>query len=167
MKTLTKLRQAIFLFLMISGIALLHGCVVYRPYSFSPVTVPDIVKMSKEKVSSKEIINEIKKSHTAYSLKASEYSKLQQEGVADSVVDYMQKTHLNLVRRDQQMQDSYYWGPGYRDYWYGGYGGYGWPLGYWGSNWGPTIIFRGGHGNFHGGGGYYGGGGFHRGGRVR
>ena len=148
MKNRFKLRQVIYLFLIVSGIAILQSCAVYTPYSFTPVTVPDIVKMSKDKVSSKKIINEIKKSHTAYTLKASEYAKLQQEGVADSVVNFMQDTHLNLVRHNQQMQDSYYWGPGYGGYWYGGLG-YGWPYGF-GWNTGPVFIYRGG-GGYHGG----------------
>lgn len=155
-----NLRNVIYLFIIGSGLALLHSCAVYSPYNFTPVTVPDIVQMSKDKVSSKNIINEIRKSHTAYTLKANEFAKLQQEGVADSVVNYMQKTHLDLIRNNQQRQDSYYWGPYYGGYGYGGLG-YGWPYdGYWGWNWGPTVIFRGSGDHFHGGGFH---GGVHRG----
>lgn len=160
MKNLMNLRNVIYLFIIGAGLTLLHSCAVYSPYNFTPVTVPDIVQMSKDKVSSKNIINEIRKSHTAYTLKANEFAKLQQEGVADSVVNYMQKTHLDLIRNNQQRQDSYYWGPYYGGYGYGGLG-YGWPYGgYWGWNWGPTVIFRGGGGHFHGGGFH---GGMHRG----
>ncbi|HAH22777.1 MAG TPA: hypothetical protein DCL77_03270 [Prolixibacteraceae bacterium] len=144
---------------MVSGIALLQSCAVNKPYSFTPLTVPQIVQMSKDKVPSIDIINEIKKSHTAYDLKASEYAKLQKAGISDSVVNFMQETHLNLIRHDQQVQDSYYWNPGFGGYWYGP--GYGWPYayGYWGLDFGPTIIFRGGGGGHHhgGGGGHYGG----------
>ena len=133
-----NLKHVIFLFILVSGGALLHSCAVYGP-EVKPVTLPDIVQMSKDKVSSKNIINEIKKSHTAYPLKASEYAKLQQQGVADSVVNYMLKTHIDLIQHNQQMQDSYYWSPWYGGYWYGGLG-YGWPYGYWGWRMGPTII---------------------------
>lgn len=133
-----NLKHVIFLFILVSGGALLHSCAVYGP-EVKPVTLPDIVQMSKDKVSSKNIINEIKKSHTAYTLKASEYAKLQQQGVADSVVNYMLKTHIDLIEHNQQMQDSYYWSPWYGGYWYGGLG-YGWPYGYWGWRMGPTII---------------------------
>ena len=159
MKNQMKLNLVIYLFIIGSGLTLLNSCVVNREYTFTPLTVPDIVQMSKDKVPSKNIINEIRKSHTAYTLKADEYAKLQQAGVADSVVNYMQETHLNLIRNNQQVQDSYYWTPGYGGYWYGGLG-YGWPWGYWGWNMSPTFIFRGGGGNFHGG-GFHGGG--HRG----
>ena len=151
MKNWLNFRKLIFLFLVVSGTALLHSCVVYRPYSFTPLTVDDIVKMSKDKVTAKYIIDEIRKSHTAYTLQASEYAKLQQDGVADSVVNYMEKTHLDLVRNSQQTQDSYYVGPGYGGYWYGGLG-YGWPYGYGSWNMAPTIVFRGGGSNYRGGG---------------
>ena len=160
MKNVIKLKHVIFLIITASGIALLNSCVVYKPYSFTPVTVPDIIKMSNDKVPAPDIINEIKKSHTAYTLKASEYAKLQQAGVADTVVNYMQKTHLDLIRNNQQAQDSYYMTPGYGGYWYGGLG-YGWP--YYGYNrWSmyPNIVIRGCGGNFHGGS-------VHRGGRSR
>jgi len=157
MKTQIKVKHVILLAVLLASAGLFQSCVVYRPYSFTPVTVPDIVQMSKDKVSSQNIINEIKKSHTAYTLKANEYAKLQQAGVADSVVNYMQQTHINMIRNNQQAQDSYYWSPGYGGYWYGGLG-YGWPLGYWGWNLGPTVVFRGGGGGFHGG-GFHGGGG--------
>jgi hypothetical protein len=138
MKNLMNFKHVIFLFILVSGGALLHSCATYSP-EVKPVTLPDIVQMSKDKVSSKNIINEIKKSHTAYTLKASEYTKLQQQGVADSVVNFMLKTHINLIQYNSQMQDSYYWSPWYRGYWYGGFG-YGWPYSYWGWRLGPTII---------------------------
>jgi hypothetical protein len=145
MKNLMNLKHVIFLFILVSGGALLHSCAVYSP-EVKPVTLPDIVQMSKDKVSSKNIINEIKKSHTAYTLKASEYAKLQQQGVADSVVNYMLKTHIDLIQYNSQMWDSYYWSPWYRGYWHGGFG-YGWPYGYWGWRMGPTIIHTNGGGH--------------------
>ena len=150
MKNVKRFKPVIYLFLFVLGMIFLQSCAVYTPYSFSPVTIPDIVQMSKDKVPAKNIINEIKKSHTAYTVKASEYAKLQQAGVADSVLDYMQKTHLNLIRNHQQARDSYYWNPGYSG-WYGG-PGYGWPYyGYWGWNSSPIIILHGDH-DYHGGG---------------
>ncbi|MFY9152971.1 MAG: hypothetical protein WAO52_13210 [Prolixibacteraceae bacterium] len=154
MKNRIHCKSVIFLFILASGILFLSGCAVTNEVAVSPVTVPDIIRMSKDSMSSKDIIHEIRKSHTAYTLKANEYTKLQQEGVSDSVVNFMQKTHLNLVRQEQQMQDSYYWYPGYSNWWFG-YPAYGWPYYYWGWNLRPSIIFRGGT--------YYRGGGTHRG----
>ena len=147
MKKLINLKRVLYFFSIIIGIILLQSCVVYQPYSSQQqVTVPDIVKMSKDGYSSKSIIKEIRKSHTYYTLKADQLSKLRNEGVQDSVINYMEKTHIDAIRRNQQMNDSYYGWPG--DYgWYGGFG-YGWPYGGWG--WGPTIIYSG-HGGFRGG----------------
>jgi hypothetical protein len=139
MKNLLNLKNLVFLSILVSGSALFHGCAVSSKIETKPVTLSDIVQMSKDQMPSKNIINEIKKSRTAYTLKASEYAKLQQQGVADSVVNYMQRTHINLIRHNQQMQDSYYWSPWYGSYWYGGLG-FGWPYGYWGWRMGPTII---------------------------
>lgn len=153
MKNQIQGRSVIFVFILVLGLVFLSGCAVNNQITVSPVTVPDIIRMSKDSLSSKDIIHEIRKSHTAYTLKANEYIKLQKEGVADSVVNFMQKTHLNLIRQQQQMQDSYYWYPGYSNWLYG-YPAYGWP--YYNRGWySPSIIFRGGA--------YYRGGGTHRG----
>jgi len=152
MKTFKNFKPVIYLFLFGFGLFAMQACTVYQPLSTEPVTVPDIVSMSKDSVSAKDIINKIRKSHTAYTLKASTFAKLQQEGVADSVLNYMQSTHINLIRHSQQAQDSYYWGPGYYG-WYGQYG-YGWPYnyGYWGWRSAPIIIYHG--DDDHGGGGH-------------
>lgn len=156
MKNLKKFKRVIHLSFIVTSVILLQGCVTYKPYSAQLVTVPDIVQMSKDGVSSKDIIKDIRKSHTVYGLKADELAKLRDEGVQDSVINYMEKTHIDAIRRDQRMNDSYYGYPGYDGYWYGGFG-LGWP--YYGFGyWGPTVIFNGRiggegyHGGFHGGG---------------
>jgi hypothetical protein len=154
MKNVIKFRHAGYLLLMASGIALLNGCSIYTPYTQELVTVPDIIQMSKEGVTSKDIIRDIRKSHTVYTLKADQLAKLQGEGVSDSVINYMEKTHLDAVRQDQVYQNYGYYGPGWGGYWYGGpyFGGYG---GYMGWGWGPGIIvenriYHGGGHNFRG-----------------
>jgi len=108
MKKLINFRRVLYFFSIITGIIFLQSCVVYQPYSSQQVTVPDIVKMSKDGYSSKSIIKEIRQSHTYYTLKADQLSKLQNEGVPDSVINYMEKTHIDAVRRNQQINDSYY-----------------------------------------------------------
>jgi len=66
--------------------------------------------MSKDGVPSKDIIKKIKKSHTAYSLKADQLAKLQKQGVSDSVINFMEQTHINSVIRDTQYNNPYYGG---------------------------------------------------------
>jgi hypothetical protein len=66
MKNLVNLRNAIWLTLIVTGIASLQRCIVYRPYPENAklLTVPDIIQMSKDGVSSKDIIAEINQTHT-------------------------------------------------------------------------------------------------------
>ena len=138
MKTQINIKNVTGFFFAIFAAAILQSCVVYNPYSQQQVSVPDIVQMSKDGLSSKAIIRDLRQTHSIYTLKADQLAKLRDEGVQDSVINYMQKTHLDAVRRDQSMADSYYgWAGGY----YGPYGGFG--GGYYGG-------YRGG---FHGGGG--------------
>ena len=155
MKNLVKFKNLIYLFFMTAGVMFFQSCAVYNPYNLSSVPVSDIVQMSKDGVSSKDIIKELKSSHSVYLLKADQLAKLKNDGVQDSVINYMEKTHMDAIRHDQRMADSYY--PGSGMYGYGYYGmGFGWPYGgYWGWDMGPTVIIR-------GGGGYRGG---YRGGR--
>jgi hypothetical protein len=160
MKTQINFKKAIYYLFITAVVIILQSCIVQQPYTSRIVTVHDIVQMSKDGVSSKDIIREIRKTHTAYNLKADQLAKLRDEGVQDSVINYMEKTHIDAIRRNQQMEDSFYWWPGYYRYLYGGFG-YGWPLygGFWGR--GPTFYFRGHgegfHGRYHGGGSHSGG----------
>lgn len=169
MKNLIKFKKLAGMFLLASGAMLLKSCVVYNnPYRMPSVPVSDIVQMSKDGVSSKNIIKEIRQTHSVYTLKANQLAELRNEGVQDSVINYMEYTHLAAIRYNQQMSDSYYGWPGYYGmyngigfgwpWWYDGWG-WGWGLG-WGWNYGPTIIYSG-HGGYHGdfhGGGFRGGG---------
>ena len=174
MKKLINIKHAICLFLTVSAVAILQSCVVYRPNTAQLVSVPDIIQMSKDGVSSKDIISEIKQSHTAYDLKADQLIKLHNEGVQDSVINYMEETKIDLISQNQRYASSSYWWP-YDGFFYGGFG-WGWPYGLFGWGWGPTIVyslnrgFGGGyhgsyHGSYHGGGNFHSGGGFHGGGR--
>jgi hypothetical protein len=52
----------------------------------------------------------------------------------------MQKTYVNSVRQNQQLEDWGYWWPGWDGYWYGG-PAFGWPWGYWNWHWGGDIDF--------------------------
>lgn len=160
MKNSIKYKHIIYLLILILSAALLSGCMVYNPYAQSQpqVSVNDIVQMSKDGVPAKDIVSDIRNSHSYYTLNAGQLAKLQNEGVSDTVINYMEKTHFDAIRYNQ----GYYSYPGY--YWGSGWGGYYYPFGgYWGGYWGPSIIFseriyRGGGGGFHSG-GFHGGGG--------
>ncbi len=151
MKRILKLKKLILLSLIGGGIMLLHGCVVYNPDYMSSVPVSDIVQMSKNGLSSKEIIKQMRSTHSVYMLKAAQLAALKSEGVQDSVINYMQATHLRAIRQDQRRADYYNNWPGMYGYGYWGPGFWG-PYGYWGYDFGPSVIIRGG-GGFHRGGG--------------
>ncbi len=134
MKKNIKFRHLISIGLVAALFLLMQSCAVYSPYAMEPsVTVQDIVQMSKDNVPAKNIIKEIRKSGSVYLLKADQLAKLRDEGVSDTVINYMEKTHINAVARSQRYNNYGYYGPVMDPYWYGGYGfGYGYPYGYYG-----------------------------------
>jgi hypothetical protein len=92
----------------------------------APMTVSQIIKLSKDGVPPQDIIRVMRDSGTVYRLNASQLADLKQQGVSDQVINYMQQTYLEAVRRNQAYEDwvNYSWGPD--GYWYGGVP-YGWP----------------------------------------
>jgi hypothetical protein len=171
MKKIINLKRVMSLFLFVATVVILQSCVVYRPSAEQLVTVPDIIQMSKDGLSSKDIIRDIRQSHTAYDLKADQLIKLHEQGVQDSVINYMEDTKTELIQQNQRYAGSSYWWP-YDGFYYGGFG-WGSPYGMYGWGWGPTIVysvnrgFGGGyHGGYHGSVGFHGGGGY-QGGRRR
>lgn len=92
--------------------AIAGGCATERP---APLSVPQVIELSREGVPSTDIINRMKASQATYPLPASELARLKEEGVSDPVIDYMQQTYLVETRRQQELQDKElwpsYWGP--------------------------------------------------------
>ena len=153
MKRTKILRRLIYLTLIGTGFLAFQSCATeYYVYKTPPVTVPDIVQMSKDSVPPQTIIRKMEKSHTVYRLKASQLADLQNEGVSPKVINYMEQTHIDAVEHNQSLEDLNYWWPGWDGYYYGG-PAFGWPYNYWNFNWGPGIIVGGhGHGEHHEGG---------------
>ncbi len=109
------------------GITLLAlaGCAT-GPRS-QPVTVPQVIEMSEAGVPPDQIIRRMRDSGTTYRLKASQLADLEKEGVPGPVINYMQRTYLDAVRRDQQYRDWDLWVMDRDGYWYGGCPhGWGW-----------------------------------------
>jgi hypothetical protein len=104
---------------------LMVGCATLGISRPKPVSVAQIVEMSKAGVPAQEIIREMRNSRTAYRLKASQLARLREQGVPDAVIDYMQQTYLDAVRRDQALEDWNLWTQEDDGFWYGG-APYGW-----------------------------------------
>jgi len=141
MKNAGKFKHVVYLIFIAIGAIIIQGCIVSRPQPvyYTPVTVSDILKMTKDGVPTNDIINEMQKSHTVYWIKADQLAKLKGEGVSDSVINYMEETHIEAVRQNQALQNASYWWPGWDGYYYGGpY--FGWPNNFWILNWGPLLF---------------------------
>ncbi|MGA8019021.1 MAG: hypothetical protein WBV95_10445 [Desulfobacterales bacterium] len=112
--------QLAILALVTAAVFLLTGCATVQTRKTKPVTVTDIVRMSQEKVPADEIVNKMRESGTVYRLKASELANLKEQGVQDAVINYMQQTYLDAMRRNQALTDWNSWTMGPDGYWYGG-----------------------------------------------
>jgi hypothetical protein len=61
---------------------------------------------------------------------SSQLARLHDEGVPDSVIDYVQQTYLHAVRWNQALEDWNHWALAADGFWYGGLP-YGWPPEWW------------------------------------
>ncbi len=108
--------------LMVAAVCFVAACQSLRQPRPPPVTVSQIVEMTKAGVTPQQIIDQIRASETVYKMPASELIKLKEQGVSDDVINYMQQTYLESVR-DEHPPHYYYNYPPYYGYGYG----YGWP----------------------------------------
>jgi hypothetical protein len=91
-----------------------------------PLRVSEVVQMSRQGVPAKTIIHKIRESETVYRLSAAQLAQLHDEGVSNPVINYMQRTYLDCVRKEQRLRDENMWELGPDGYWYGG-APFGWP----------------------------------------
>ncbi len=97
-----------------------------------PIRVAAIVEWSKEGLPAATIITRLRDSETVYRLSARQMIRLHQEGVRNTVLDYMQATYVDAVRRDRRRMDVRTWNRYDDGYLYGG-PWYGWD--------GPSFDF--------------------------
>jgi hypothetical protein len=148
MKNVEKVQKVVYLSFILASLSLLDSCVVYRNAP-EQLSVSQIVQMSKDGKSSKEIIKDIRNSQTVYKLKASDYASLKNEGVQDSVLNYMDRTRIRSIEENDRYQNYGYWEPGWDNYWYGGFG-LPYPYLGFGYGFGSTIIIHGDGGHHEG-----------------
>ena len=98
---------------------LLGGCASIGSERSARVSVPEIVALSQEDVPADTIIAKMRAADTVYRLTASQLANLRDQGVPGPVVDYMQRTYLNAVQRDQRYADWNRWNFD-GGWWYGG-----------------------------------------------
>jgi hypothetical protein len=97
---------------------LLAGCGGVGADRPPPPSVDQIVALAKAGAPAADIIQRLRESGAVYALPASELARLREQGVPDPVIDYMQMTYLDAVRRDeayrQFQREMMYWPPYYR-----------------------------------------------------
>jgi hypothetical protein len=99
-------RRRMSLSMVLAGSALLNGCAALGvDPSEQPVMVSEVIRMSKENVPAETIVNKMRDSRAVYRLNAAQLAKLHDQGVADLVLNHMQETYLNTVRREQDLAD--------------------------------------------------------------
>jgi len=97
--------------------ALLSGCSTLGFETKPPVTVSEVVQMSKENVPAETIVNKMRDSETVYRLNAAQLAQLHDQGVADLVLNYMQETYFGAVRREQDQADWSTWEMWHDHFW--------------------------------------------------
>ena len=98
------------------------GCATLGEPLPPPPSLAQIVEMSKAGQTPQQIIERMQQSRAVYRLPASELAKLREQGVADPVIDYMQRVHLESVRFEESMRSRTFYGPGWGP-WGPAYGG--------------------------------------------
>lgn len=94
---------------VVSCILVLDGCAGLdrRP----PPTIDQIVEMANAGKPAEEIVRELQDTRAVYPLTASQIIKLHEQGVPDSVLDYMQNAYAENIQRDARMryEGTYWW----------------------------------------------------------
>ena len=103
-----RLRSVTF-FICVLSLSVLAGCAFSASTPRVPVTVSQILEMSKTGVPPGTIVQKMRDSDTVYRLDASQLAQLQEQGVPDAVLNYMQQTYLDAVRADQSRADLNDW----------------------------------------------------------
>ncbi|MEJ2382459.1 MAG: hypothetical protein P8076_15035 [Gammaproteobacteria bacterium] len=106
--------------LLLALLTLTAGCAEFeaRPRP-APVTVSEVIRLSHKDVAAKEIIRRMRAAGTVYRLDAGQLARLHDQGVADAVINYMQRTYLRAVRRREARAERHFWSMGDDGYWYG------------------------------------------------
>lgn len=101
---------------MLSLIVSLGACAAFRPPD--PISVAEIVRMSRAGVSPEVIIDRIHQTRSVYPLSAGDFARLHAQGVPEAVLNYMQQTYFDEVARQQAERDFFYDGYPFQRRWW-------------------------------------------------
>ncbi|HEY6863596.1 MAG TPA: hypothetical protein VI319_06810 [Burkholderiales bacterium] len=101
------------------------GCVIFSTLVLGacatvqgppPPTPDEIVALAKSGAPAQDIIRRMQESGAVYPLSASQLARLREQGVPDEVIDYMNRTYLDEVRRREAMRQQFFYGPMFPPY---------------------------------------------------
>ena len=94
----------------LAGSALFGGCSTLGvEQSKPPVTISEVIQMTQEGVPADTIVEKMREAKSVYRLNAAELARLHDRGIADPIINYMQQTYLEAVRREQSLADWNDW----------------------------------------------------------
>lgn len=91
--------------------ALVGGCAAFE--TRQPMTLEQVVQLSREGVSADDIINRLRESRTVFVLSGSGFAKLREQGVDDTVLDFIQRAYVARVEMETRMRYQGWYGPGF------------------------------------------------------
>jgi hypothetical protein len=101
--------------IILIGLTVLSGCATFGFKTPEPVTVGEVIQMSKDNVPPETIVKKMRDSESVYPLTAAQLAELHDMGVSDPVLNYMQQTYIDAQRQQQSRDDwdsGSMWGPG-------------------------------------------------------
>jgi hypothetical protein len=93
----------IFFTLALAGCAAVQGP--------PPPSPEDVVALARSGAGAQDIVRRMQESGAVYPLSASQLARLREQGVPDEVIDYMYRTYIDEVRREEAMRQSFFYGP--------------------------------------------------------
>ena len=87
---------------------LLGGCASMEPRP-APLTGEEIVRLSKSGEPAAAIIRRLEESRTVLLLSAADIVRLHQAGVAQEVLDYLQRAQIQAIRRRDALDRAFGW----------------------------------------------------------
>ena len=101
-----------------------NGCsLMARRWGEHPVTVREIVLLSKHGVPPEQIIAKMRRGGTIYKLSDAQYADIRKQGVTPVVISYMQASYAEAVREFPKLASDQYldcWSLGFDGVWYAG-----------------------------------------------
>ena len=94
-----------------------------RRWGEHPVTITEIVILSRHGVAPEKIVAKMRRGGTIYHLSDAQYKQLREKGVTPVVIAYMQEVHAEAVRAFPKLaedKDLSCWNLGFDGYWYAG-----------------------------------------------